>query len=243
MRHKSFKFIILSTFVLMLAFCVACTRAQQPLGSAGVDLKHWKLQFRGPTDVASAMLVKGFSNQYFHFDPTSKLLTFQVDASESGSTQHSHFVRSELREQMQEGTDAKNWSVQSGTHVLYARLKLAATTLDPDKVTVLQIHGYPNTAPPLMRITFENGDLYVHCKSDNTGVNETKTLLGKYSGFIDLEVRVENKHLFINVNGEQKADKNVDFWNWDNYFKAGAYPQAHLGSVTVQFTKLSVVHK
>jgi hypothetical protein len=93
-----------------------------------------------------------------------------------------------------------------------------------------------------MRIAFEDGYLYVHCKNDNTGKNESKVLLGTYADYIDCEVNVEKQHLMIHVNGTEKFNKKIAYWEWSNYFKAGAYPQAHFGTVTVKFASLAVEH-
>lgn len=230
-------FIVLALFIVG-GFTAAAERKPADV----VDLNHWKLQFRGPTDVAARLLVNGFTNQYFYFEPVSGNMKFRVDASEGGSTAHSIFVRSELREQMKAGSDAENWSVQTGTHILKSRLKLMSSTLNPNKVTVLQIHGYPSEAPPLMRIAFEEGSLYVHCKGDNMGQKESKVNLGNYTDYLDCEVRVENQHLIIAINDQEKFNKNIDYWTWTNYFKAGAYPQSHAGIVNVEFQKLATQH-
>jgi len=44
----------------------------------------------------------------------------------------------------------------------------------------------------------------------------------------------------ISVNDEEKLHREVGYWKFSNYFKAGCYPQATEGKVKVVFRKLSV---
>ena len=209
------------------------------------DLGHWKLQLPGPRDVQPRELLAGFTDGHFYLDGASKELVFSLDAAEKGSTSNSSYVRSELREQLTPNSDRPNWNAASGTHVLTARCKVVQNTLSPNKITVLQIHGIGSdgqSAPPLTRLVFEDGVLLIRYKADKSGNTENKVSCGSYSGYVDYEVKVQGSRLIVTVNGSEKLNRDISYWTWDNYFKAGAYPQATQGRVSVQFAKLSVAH-
>ena len=53
-----------------------------------------------------------------------------------------------------------------------------------------------------------------------------------------VEVRVQSSQMTIAVNGEVKASRNLSFWTFPNYWKAGIYPQAHAGIAEVVFYRL-----
>ena len=50
--------------------------------------------------------------------------------------------------------------------------------------------------------------------------------------------RGKSKQLTISVNGQQKLSRNLAYWKFSNYFKAGCYPQTTEGTVDVMFRKL-----
>jgi hypothetical protein len=208
------------------------------------DLSHWKLQIPGPKDIAPSVVTDGYQSKYFYADAAAQTMLFWLDTSESGSTANSSFVRSELREQMTPGKDSTNWGI-TGTHVMSARLRIKSSTADPDKVTVLQIHGYGDT-PPLIKFAIQSGSAYGLIKTDKTGENEDKVLLASGIGrdFFDAEIRIHDRKMTVTVNGQAAVkDRDISFWPYTNYFKAGNYPQAHQGIVVVEFQKLSVTHQ
>ncbi len=71
---------------------------------------------------------------------------------------------------------------------------------------------------------------------------EEKILLRKGLGaaFVKIDVRVENGQLAISTDGEEKVRRDLGFWKFLNYFKAGCYPQATEGVADVVFRQLTV---
>ena len=87
-------------------------------------------------------------------------MCFALDAAEQGTTPNTHCVRSELRHNA-------DWTV-AGTHTLVGEVRVVSN-LEPDKLTVLQIHGITpdgDNAPPLLRIAVDDGNLYAAVKAD-----------------------------------------------------------------------------
>ena len=149
------------------------------------------------------------------------------------------YVRSELRH-------LPNWRVDE-SHTLSAEVR-AASSLKPDKVTVVQIHGMTEDkkdAPPLLRIALQGGDLHAMIKTTNLNEKnspEEKILLcgGLGGAFVKIDVRVEGGELFISIDGTEKVRRDLGFWKFLNYFKAGCYPQATEGVADVVFCQLTV---
>lgn len=90
------------------------------------------------------------------------------------------------------------------------------------------------------------------CKGKEGEKNKDKTLCqaGKAYTAYDLgkapsaektqfDIKVGNKHLVIKVNGEQKVNQNIDYWQKQlSYFKAGVYNQFSNGESEAHFYKL-----
>lgn len=199
--------------------------------ASAFDLLHWKLQIPGPKEIKD---LKAYSSPYFHLD-AMRDMCFHLDAAEKGTTTHAHFVRSELRH-------VPNWPVTE-THTLTAEVR-AISHLEPDKVTVLQIHGITDTgadAPPLLRIALNGGDLVAIIKTNPEGTKNDTVVLKKGLGSesAKVEVAVKSSQLTIRVNGEEKVSRDLAFWKFLNYFKAGCYPQSKSGTADVMFRTLT----
>lgn len=225
------KFIALCVFFLMMFLEIFSQSTMIP-PSHKYDLSGWKLQIPGPFDVKN---LNEYASKYFYLDSLNRMC-FWLDCTEKGSTKNSTYVRSELRH-------LDNWKT-SETRMLSASIQVNSKAL-PDKVTVLQIHGITadkQHAPPLLRVALNSGDLYAFVKTDTTGDNTEKVLLAKAIGMnvFNCLIRVENKQLTIDLNGEEKLKRDISFWIFDNYFKAGCYPQAHNGEVLMMITNLRV---
>jgi hypothetical protein len=223
------KTLILLALAPGLLCALSASAADAP--SKAFDLHAWKLQVPGPLEIKS---LQNYSSPYFDLDP-AKEMCFHLDASEKGTTPDAHFVRSELRH-------LPNWKT-SETHTLSAEVR-AVSHLDPDKVTVLQIHGIEANgadAPPLLRVALNKGDLVAVLKTSGEGdQGETIPLLkGLGDQYVKVEITVKTKQLKIMVNGEEKLSRDLSFWKYMNYFKAGCYPQSTAGKVDVMFRKLS----
>jgi hypothetical protein len=205
--------------------------AADPAPSSAFDLSHWKLQIPGPKEVKA---LKGYTSPYFYLN-ADKEMTFHLDASEKGTTPNTHYVRSELRH-------LPNWKATE-SHRLSAEVR-AVSHFNPDKVTVLQIHGIMqdnSDAPPLLRIALNNGDLVAVLKTDGNGdKNDTIKLIKKLgSGWVKVDIAVDHQKLTVRVNGETKVNRDLSYWTIPNYFKAGCYPQATTGTADVFIRRLS----
>jgi hypothetical protein len=222
-----------AAFIGALLFGEPRVFAQAP--STAFDLSEWKITLPGPKEIKD---LEGYSSDYFYLN-AEKEMCFQLDASEQGTTPNAKYVRSELRH-------LPNWRADE-SHALSAEVR-AASSLDPDKVTVVQIHGiteYKKDAPPLLRIALQDGDLWALLKTTSRNEKnspEEKILLRGALGesFVKINVRVEGGEISIAVDGEEKVRRNLGFWKFLNYFKAGCYPQATQGVAHVVFRHLAV---
>lgn len=200
---------------------------------AGVfDLRQWKLQVPGPLEIKQ---LAGYSSPYFFLNK-SREMVFHLDAAEKGTTPNTKYVRSELRH-------LPVWHIGE-PHSLSAEVKVISH-LDPDKVTVLQIHGIQEDggdAPPLLRIALNHGDLVAMIKPDNEGERTDSIPLKKGVGanWFKVEIAVKSRSLVISVDGAQKCNHPLAYWKFPNYFKAGCYPQAVQGTADIFFRKLGV---
>jgi len=217
------------------ALLLGVPRAFAQAPSTAFDLTEWKITLPGPKQIKD---LEGYSSEYFYLN-TEKEMCFQLDASEKGATPNAKYVRSELRH-------LPNWRADE-SRALSAEVR-AASSLDPDKVTVVQIHGITEDqkdAPPLLRIALQDGDLWALLKTTSRNEKnspEEKILLRGALGesFVKIHVRIEGGDLSIAVDGEEKVRRNLGFWKFLNYFKAGCYPQATQGAAHVVFRHLTV---
>lgn len=199
--------------------------------STAFDLKEWKITLPGPVEIKD---LQGYSSKYFDLNDKGEMC-FHLDASEKGATANTEFVRSELRHQ-------PNWKANE-SHSISAMVH-TESHLSPDKVTVVQIHGMTEdkkNAPPLLRVALNNGNLVAIIKTDSTGKQNDTTPLVKDLGSkpVKIDVVVEGGQLKILADGQMKVTRSLAFWPFQNYFKAGCYPQAKKGTVDVMFSSLS----
>lgn len=199
--------------------------------SSVFDLKDWKLTLPGPMEIKN---LQDYSSKYFDLNAAGEMC-FHLDASEKGTTPNTHFVRAELRHK-------PNWKATEH-HTISAEFRVSSH-LDPDKVTVVQIHGITHDnkdAPPLLRVAVDDGDLEAHIKTDLLGEKTDKILLIKNLGtnYATVDVTMDGGQLQIAANGSEKVRRDIPFWSYLNYFKAGCYPQSNQGTVEVSFRKLT----
>ena len=196
------------------------------------DLKGWKLQIPGPSEVKD---LKGYTSDFFHLD-ADKSISFDLDASETGTTSNAIYVRSELRH-------LANWETNT-KHSLSTQTKVSCDIPDY-KVTVMQVHGINRNnsdAPVLLRVALVKGDLYAFFKSDNSGVKTDKQLLQANVGnqYFKTEIQIEASKLSIKVNGKECFKKDVSYWTYLNYFKIGCYPQQNTGKFKINIKDITV---
>jgi Alginate lyase len=223
-------------FLLLAASLSSAARAGRAGAPASVfDLREWKITLPGPKEIKD---LKGYSSDYFYLN-AQKEMCFHLDASEKGTTPTAKYVRSELRH-------LPNWGTGE-SRALSAEVR-ATSSLKPDKVTVVQIHGITEDkkdAPPLLRVALQDGDLFALLKTSSSNEKnspEEKILLrgGLGGSFVKIDVRVEEGQLSIAVDGKEMLRRDLGFWKFLNYFKAGCYPQATEGVADVAFRRLSV---
>lgn len=218
---------------VITAILLSCAGSSFANGPADVfNLSGWKLQIPGPKEVKK---LKGYSSGYFRLNERNEMC-FILDAAEKGTTPNTTYVRSELRHQL-------NWKVD-GNHAISATARVLSR-LKPDKVTVLQIHGVTaegDNAPPFLRIAVQKGDLYAVIKTSAGGDKTDSVLIkrGVHADFFKVAVAVTGGTLTVSVDGKERVRRDATFWKFDNYFKAGCYPQAVEGTVEVVFRELSV---
>ncbi len=221
--------------VLAASLSSAARAARAGAPSSVFDLREWKITLPGPKEIKD---LEGYSSAYFFLN-AEKEMCFHLDASEKGTTPAAKYVRSELRH-------LPNWRSDE-SHALSAEVR-ATSSLKPDKVTVVQIHGITEDkkdAPPLLRVALQDGDLFALLKTSSRHEKnspEEKILLrgGLGGSFVKIDVRVEEGQLSIAVDGKEMLRRDLGFWKFLNYFKAGCYPQATEGVADVAFRKLSV---
>lgn len=222
------RFIVLTGLLAVLASSAVGADVVGP--AQAFDLKAWKLQVPGPLEVKD---LRGYSSGYFSLNE-SKEMVFALDAAEKGTTPNTHYVRSELRH-------LPNWTVE-GNHTLTGEVRVVSH-LQPDKLTVLQIHGIMadgDNAPPLLRIAINRGDLYAAVKAENSGDKTEMVLLkpGVKTDYVKVAILVKGGQLHIAVDGQEKLVRDLSYWKFSNYFKAGLYPQATKGTAQVYFRSL-----
>jgi hypothetical protein len=221
----------LLTLVAAVALAAArATGAGTTPPSEAFDLHDWKLQVPGPLEVKN---LHNYSSGYFFLN-SNREMCFTLDAAEKGTTPNTKYVRSELRH-------LPNWTVES-SHTLTGEVRVVSH-LEPDKLTVLQIHGVTpegENAPPLLRIAVNHGDLFAELKPDAAGAKTESILLkkGLKGDYAKVAIIVKGGQLRIDVDGEQKVSRDLSYWKFSNYFKAGLYPQATKGTAEVYFRSL-----
>lgn len=152
-----------------------------------VDLSHWKItipQDNGngkPIEVSPPEILDFENNEvlkpYFYKDPNDEALVFYAHPAQT--TRNTKYSRSELREQMEPGSNSVNWTFgQGGT----MRGTLSVPKVSQDKVgnyhrvIIMQIHGRltneqrdligedDNNAPPILKIYWDEGRIRVKTK-------------------------------------------------------------------------------
>jgi mannuronan 5-epimerase len=217
---------------------------------ANFDLTHWKLQMPDATssEISPAQLAAGFTNSFF-FTGADGTMVFVCPVT-GGTTSGSVFPRCELRELLDPKDETVNWTGY-GTHVLEAQCSV--TRIPSSRRTfIAQIHGFNETADPLLKLRFDNGTVEALVKD---GVNSTNDLsfplaTVKLGEAIAYQIKMVDGLLSMTVNGaRQSFDVFQSDPAWSNqtfYFKAGNYCQDNSGTpdegAVVSFDRLSVYH-
>ncbi len=148
-----------------------------------IDLSHWKvtLPIGNPTEVAPPAILDYATNEvlkpYFYNDSINGALVFYT--TPGASTANSSYSRTELREQMDPGSNDTNWTFTQGGR-MKGTLSLDDISKDASgnyhRTIIMQIHGRltneqrdligedDNNAPPMLKIYWYNGKIRVKTK-------------------------------------------------------------------------------
>lgn len=170
-----------------------------------IDLSHWKvtLPIGNPTEVEPPEILN-YANieilkEFMYNDSTDGSLVFYTYPG--ASTRNSSYSRTELREQMEPGSNNINWTFAQGGR-MKGTLSVPEISTDaegkPHRVIIMQIHGRltneqrdligedDNNAPPVLKIYWTNGQVRVKTKQlKDLNVSDTDIL--KVSSWTDDE--------------------------------------------------------
>ncbi len=254
--------------IIAAIFCFVPQNIQAQKNAAAIDLSHWKITIPAgepePINVGYPELSNFDTNpvlkNFMYNDFKDKSIVFYAFPS-GVTTANSSFSRSELREQMELGKDSPNWTFKDGGR-MKGTLRMGEVSKDEKgkyhKVIIMQIHGRlskeqaalidakDGNAPPMLKISWENGKVVVKVKKlKDPNVSDIDIL--RYKSWIDdekfifnekvdfdkftLEVKVSDGRLEVILNNsESKVFEGHDLKKWnvfENYFKAGNYFQTH----------------
>ena len=194
-----------------------------------IDLNNWKVTLpiaeNGKTIEVKppAILEYGTSEllqEFMYNDSTDGALVFYTYPGET--TANSSYSRTELREQMQPGSNTVNWTFEEGGN-MKGRLKMDTISKASDgkyhKTMVMQIHGRlsnaqrdligedDNNAPPMLKILWEKGKIRVKTKElKDVNVNDVEIL--RTSAWTDDDGRTFDQAVnFEEFTLEVKAEK------------------------------------
>ena len=148
-----------------------------------IDLSNWKvtLPIGNPTEVKPPEILNYATNpvlkDFMYNDSSDGSLVFYTYPG--ASTANSSYSRTELREQMQPGSNSVNWTFAQGGR-MKGTLSVPDISVDndgdPHRVIIMQIHGRltnaqrdqigasDNNAPPVLKIYWNKGKVRVKTK-------------------------------------------------------------------------------
>jgi hypothetical protein len=214
------------------------------------DLSHWYLTLPDAqaSTISPALLTAGFTNSYFETG-TDGAMVFLCPVT-GGTTSGSDFPRCELRELLDPTDNGVNWSGFGG-HVLSAQCKVMRLP-SSRRVVIGQIHSFLGAAPPLVKLSYNNGavEALVRIEADSsTDVRFPLTTVA-LSNAINYQITLRDGILSVTVNG-MNLSTNVFLadptWKQQTfYFKAGNYCQDNSGPTNeisiVSFYQLNIQH-
>ena len=153
-----------------------------------IDLSHWKVTLPVTNDEGKPYEIEPpeifdfatneIARPYMYIDSTAGAIVFHAMPTAS-KTRNTKYTRSELREQMEPGSNNVNWTFAQGGN-LKAKLAMEETTRDSDgkyhRTIIMQIHGRltneqrdligedDNNAPPILKIYWDKGKVRIKTK-------------------------------------------------------------------------------
>ncbi|MEP4079512.1 cadherin domain-containing protein [Haloferula sp.] len=182
------------------------------------------------TYFTQAQLIAGScDDDYFKLADTDKMAFYQTGDS----------MRTELRY-------LDNWFLNSENLAAHGNLQIISQTCD--QVTVMQIHddnnGGGGVNKPLLRIyrhlnKTPTDHIWAAIKTDSGGINTVQVDLGATPvGYFDCDITIIAGIMEIAINGTVLDTRDVSYWTYPSYWKAGAYLQ-DAGEATVYFNELT----
>ncbi len=178
-------------FLSVISLLLGCTGTKNTGSSkvpkvANIDLSHWKVtipkakQNGKIIEVAPPGILNYANNKvlkpWMYNDSTDGSIVFYAEPM--STTNNTKYSRSELREQMEPGSNSINWTFKQGGR-LYGKLKVEDISMEKSgkfhRTIVMQIHGRltneqraligkkDNDAPPILKIYWDKG--YVRVKT------------------------------------------------------------------------------
>ncbi|WP_288954685.1 polysaccharide lyase family 7 protein [uncultured Polaribacter sp.] len=236
---------------------------------ADIDFSNWKVTLPvdennngSPDEYRPSDLINGGYRalkavQPFMYDDISdSSIVFYTFPSQS--TANSSYSRTELRELIVPSNSKINWTLETGG-TMKGKLKMMEISKDNSssreyhRTIVMQIHGIlsitdknrlgvsSNNGPPLIKMTWIDGDLWVYKKSlvnENTTGDDLLDVSNatwkdeKYNmgtvGFDEFEFRItaSKGKIELQLNNNTPyifEDISLAKWPFENYFKAGNY--------------------
>lgn len=260
---------------------------------ANIDFSHWKVTLpvdednNGKPDEYKPPVLVNYSYQtieairpFMYDDETDKSIVFYTYPDVA--TTNSSYSRTELRELINPDNSRENWTLSEGG-VMTGKLKMMevsentdGSSYDHPKVIIMQIHGIisiedmdlhgfaSNNGPPLLKMTWIDGNLWAYKKSlvnestsgddlldvSSDTWSDIKHNMG-YVGYdpFDLQILALDAKLEIILNNDNEnsliyEDISLQKWPFENYYKAGNY----LGSThpdafsKLKYYELTVTH-
>ncbi|MEM6719401.1 MAG: polysaccharide lyase family 7 protein [Bacteroidota bacterium] len=152
-----------------------------------IDLSHWKVTTpagngKKPQEVSPPEILDYATNKdllpYMYNDSVRGAIVFHAYPS-NATTANTKYSRSELREQMEPGSNKVNWTFKQGG-IMKGKLAMDEVSRDRNgkyhKVIIMQIHGRltneqrdligqkDNNAPPILKIYWKDGKVRVKTK-------------------------------------------------------------------------------
>lgn len=163
------------------------TDGDAPVNISDIDLNNWKVTLPIPREDGRPLEVEppeilDFANvevlkPFMYSDPTDSALVFYTYPG--SSTANSSYSRTELREQMDPGSNDTNWTFAQGGK-MRGTLAVPEISVDADgdlhRTMIMQIHGRltneqrdligedDNNAPPMLKIYWQNNRVRVVTK-------------------------------------------------------------------------------
>ncbi|MGJ8696374.1 MAG: polysaccharide lyase family 7 protein [Verrucomicrobiaceae bacterium] len=230
MTIKPFLIVLLATMVAGPVLVSAQCTSPYTLSKFQAAIAECKLQAPTSSQAASKQeLIDGYCSSWFELLDTDKMAFYQTGA----------LMRSELRY-------LENWFAHTSFQAAHANVRIISQTCD--QVTILQIHDDANVGPgpnkPLLRIyrhlaKTPTDHIWAAIKTDATGDNTTHVDLGPTpAGYFDCDVAINAGTMQIAINGTTLDTRDISYWTFPSYWKAGAYLQ-DAGEATVYFNELT----